>query len=185
MRYNPENHHRRSIRIPEYDYSQEGMYYVTICTWNRECIFGKVENSGMKLSPIGEIIYHEWYNIPNHFKNIELDTFIIMPNHLHGIIIVGASLVGALDNPITQNTRAGTSPAPTLGAIIGSFKSLCVYRCRNKRVDISKLWQRNYFEHIIRNEDELNRIREYIIYNPSRWMEDEDNPANIKNRTTR
>lgn len=100
-----------------------------------------------------------------------------MPNHIHGIIIVGATLVVARGNAVDHNNRAGTSPAPTLGEIIGSFKSICVYKCKNNGLKIGKLWQRNYYEHIIRNEDELNKIREYIVQNPVMWDEDNENPT--------
>lgn len=176
--YNPELHHRRSIRLKEYDYTNSGAYFITVCTWNRECIFGKIVNAEIKLSPVGEIAQQEWYNISSRFPDVELDAFVIMPNHLHGIIKVGAPLAGALDNAIVQNIRAGTSPAPTLGVIVGSFKSLCIYHCRNDGSTAGKLWQRNYYEHVIRNEDELNRIREYIVNNPLQWEKDENNPVN-------
>jgi REP element-mobilizing transposase RayT len=176
MKYNSEIHHRRSIRLKEYDYANAGAYFVTICTWKKEHVFGKIVNSEMIFSQIGGIIQQEWHNIPIRYKNVELDAFIIMPNHLHGILNVGASLAGAPDNAIIQNSRAGASPAPTLGDIIGSFKSLCIYNCRNNGLNAGKLWQRNYYEHIIRDEYELNKIREYIICNPLKWDEDEYNP---------
>jgi len=132
MKHNPEIYHRRSIRLKNYDYANAGAYYVTICTWNKEHYFGKIINSKMMFSPIGDIIRQEWNNIPARFPTVELDTFIIMPNHLHGILSVGAPLAGALDNAIIQNKRAGTSPAFTLGDIIGSFKSLCTFNCKVK-----------------------------------------------------
>jgi REP element-mobilizing transposase RayT len=131
-------------------------------------------NAEIKLSPIGEIVQREWCNISSRFLDVELDAFVIMPNHLHGIMNVGAPL----DNAIVQNNRAGTSPAPTLGDMVGSFKSLCIYNCRNDGSTTGKFWQRNYYEHVIRNEDELNRIREYIVNNPLQWEKDENNPMN-------
>ncbi|MBI5739595.1 MAG: hypothetical protein HZA16_02640 [Nitrospirae bacterium] len=112
-----------------------------------------------------------------------MDVFVLMPNHLHGIINVGAPLVGALDYVIVKNNRAGTSPAPTLGDIVGSFKSLCMYNCRNNNLNAGKLWQRNYYERVIRDEYELTRIREYIIHNPLQWDEDEYNPENLQGQT--
>jgi putative transposase len=121
-KYNPEIHHRRSIRLKDYDYSQVGAYYVTICTWNKECLLGDIANSEIKISPIGVIIQKEWNEIPNRFPNVQLDAFVMMPNHIHGIIIVGATLVVARGSAVDHNNRAGTSPAPTLGEIIGSFK---------------------------------------------------------------
>ena len=106
-----------------------------------------------------------------------------MPNHIHGIIIintpVGAPLVGALSLVDGIDKRAGTSPAPRLGEIIGSYKSLCTYRFRKSLLDVGKLWQRNYYEHVIRNEKELNKIRDYIKRNPLDWGLDKENPKNI------
>ena len=96
MKYNPEIHHRRSIRLKEYDYSQAGAYFITMCTWQKECLFGKILNAEIMLSSVGKIVQQEWCNISKRFLNVELDTFVIMPNHLHGIINVGAPLVGAL-----------------------------------------------------------------------------------------
>ena len=144
--------------------------------WNKECLLGDITNSEIKISPTGEIIRKEWYKIPNRFPNVQLDSFVIMPNHIHGIIIVGATLVVARDNAGDNNNRAGTSPAPTIGKIIGSFKSICVHEFKNNGLNIGKLWQRNYYEHVIRNEDELNKIREYIVLNPAMWDEDDENP---------
>lgn len=182
MIFNPDIHHRRSIRLNGYDYSEAGAYFVTIGTWNRECLFGSIANSNMELSSIGRIVEQEGHDIPKRFPDVELDAFVVMPNHIHGIILVGATLVVAHNDKSCSNTnkRAGTSPAPTLGQIVGSFKSLCIYRCKNIGLNAGKLWQRNYYEHIIRDEDEMNRFREYIVNNPLKWAMDENNPANTK-----
>ena len=178
MKYNSDIHHRRSIRLKGYDYSQAGIYYVTICTKDRECLFGNIINFNMELSTLGKIVEQEWHEILKRFPDVELDAFVVMPNHIHGIIIVGATLVVALNREdmvrSNINNRAGTSPAPTLGHIIGSFKSLCIYKRKNSGLNAGKLWQRNYYEHIIRNETELNKIREYIITNPLNWESDEN-----------
>ena len=175
FRNNMVEHQRKSIRLKDYDYSQSGVYFVTICTKDRECILGEINCRGnpcgcplLKLSPIGEIVQKCWLEIPDRIGNVQLDKCIIMPNHIHGIIIVA------------QNERAGASPAPTLGGIIGSFKSLCVHRCIENHINITKLWQRNYYEHVIRDEEELRRIREYIINNPLKWELDYDNPERKK-----
>ena len=125
----------------------------------------------MKWSAIGEIVQKEWFDIPNRFPNIQLDSFIVMPNHIHGIINVGATLVVAQND---DNARAGTSPAPTLGDVIGSFKSLCIYKYKNNGLNTGKFWQRNYYEHIIRNKTELEKIREYILNNLLNWESDEN-----------
>ena len=148
MKYNPEKHHRRSIRLKGYDYSNEGGYFITICTRNRELYFDIYPD-------LKEIVENEWKNIPNRYLHVSLDEFVIMPNHIHGIIIVRATLaVAQNENAVDRNKRAGASPAPTVGDIVGSFKSLCV----NKWLEfanihnlqaIGKIWQRNYYEHIM------------------------------------
>jgi REP element-mobilizing transposase RayT len=172
MNYNPEAHHRRSIRLKGYDYSQNEAYFVTICACNRECLFGEVANGVIELSPIGESTYKFWFEIPWHFENVQLDEFVVMPNHFHGIIV------------ITDNCRGGVTPPLqkcTLGKIVAYFKyqtTKFINQIRN--IPGLPLWQRNYYEHIIRNEDELNRIRQYIIENPLKWEEDIENPLNWK-----
>lgn len=173
MKFNPDIHHRRSIRLKNYDYSQDGAYFITICTNNRECYF-------QKYPPLKTIIKNQWENIPTHYPNVELDEYVIMPNHIHGIILV---VVGATLAVAQNHYRAGARPAPTIGDIIGSFKSLCVvkwlqYMNKNNIHELGKFWQRNYYEHIIRNEKELNNIREYIINNPLQWKIDHENQNN-------
>lgn len=156
---------RHSIRLRSYDYSQNGYYFVTICAQNREEIFGEIIRGQMKINLIGKMIRAEWVNLTNRFKNIGLDEFMIMPNHIHGIIeIVGATLV------VAHNKRAGTRPAPTeshatLGQIIGAFKSITTHKyilgiqIYNWPTIDRKLWQRNYYEHIIRNERDYFAIK--------------------------
>ena len=182
MTVDPEIHRRRSIRLKGYDYGSVGAYFVTVCTKNRICFFGKVEDEEMVLNDSGRMIQTKWLELPHRFSHIRLDEFIVMPNHFHGIIIinndenVGAPLVGA--------PGAGTRPAPTLGDMVGAFESITTnayirgVKQRRWPPFPGKLWQRNYHDRIIRDEDELNRIREYIIYNPVKWSDDEDNPKN-------
>lgn len=180
MEYDPKKHHRRSVRLKEFDYSGAGVYFVTICTHGRECLLGRIADSEVKLSIVGEIVQRTWHDISRRFGGIRLDAFVVMPNHIHGIIIVnnvGATLAVALNSLCGDpDKRAGTSPAPTLGKIVGAFKSLCFHKCKNNGLNIGKLWQRNYHEHIIRNEMELNSIREYIGNNSLTWHEDSENP---------
>jgi REP element-mobilizing transposase RayT len=126
---------------------------------------------------IRNIVETQWLRIPRRFPHVSLDAYVIMPNHFHGIVIVGATLVVA---PL-ESKRAGARPAPTLGDIIGSFKSQCMrdwlrYVKRNNITGSAKFWQRNYYEHIIRNENELNEIRKYIFENPLKWHLDPENP---------
>lgn len=184
--YNPAKHKRKSIRLKGYDYSQPGMYFITVAVKNRKCVLGKIVNNEMILSELGKIVQSEWLNIPTRFTNVQLDEFIVMPNHFHGIINVGATLaVAQNDNVVTQNdmnrNKTGASPAPTLGDFVGAFKSLTVNHwlefINENNLDIScKFWQRNYYEEIIRNEVALKNIRQYIRNNPLKWNEDRNNP---------
>ena len=196
-------HNRHSIRLKGYDYSQAGMYFVTICAKNRECLFGEIIREEMILSELGRIVQKCWKEIRTHYQNIELDEFVVMPNHVHGVIFimgngfgdVGATLVvaqnraGASPAPAANNEmRAGASPAPTLGNIIGAFKSM-VFNQHLKYIQINnldvsaKVWQRNYYEHIIRNENSLEKIRNYIYNNPGGWLNDIENSTINKNTT--
>ena len=186
MKYNPEIHHRRSVRLKNYDYSQAGAYFITICTQNRECLFGEIIDAKMGLNEYGTIAKNEWVKLTHRYPNIELDVFQIMPNHMHGIIaLVGATLAVAQNDSVAQNEmivgndiRAGASPAPTktVGDIIGAYKSLVANGCldifKTKNETMGKLWQRNYHEHIIRDEQSYHRISEYIINNPENWTDD-------------
>ena len=202
MKYDPDNH-RRSIRLKGYDYSQSGAYFVTICTQNRECLFGDISDGEMRLNYAGQMVRDVWNDLPIKYRGVEIDEFVVMPNHVHGIIvIVGAPLVGAHSSGTVNHdieNRAGTRPAPTgesetgqprrvaptLGDVIGSFKSITTHqdtdgvRQHNWLAFNSKLWQRNYYEHIIRDEEEIDRIRQYIIDNPGKWAEDDDNPETL------
>ena len=190
--YSPETHHRRSIRLRGYDYSQAGAYFITICTQNRECFFGEIIDNEMRFNEYGNIVLKQWDAIPERFPSIELDAFVVMPNHIHGIIFVGAPLAGALvcagacENmratarvAPTKDMRATARVAPTVGEIIGAYKSLSMHHClqwvkqNEPQRYLGKLWQRNYYEHIIRDDDDLNRIREYILNNPANWEDDE------------
>jgi putative transposase len=277
MRYDPEKHRRRSIRLKGYDYSQAGVYFVTICTQGRACLFGEVVDGEMRLNDAGRMVVAEWERLPALFPNVVLDAFVVMPNHIHGIVIltdpaddatdgataigatisgattggaatggattrvaptmagddatpVGAGLVPAPSTPAQSvptpsvpapstpaqsvpapsvpasstpaqsvptpsvpvpstpapSTPALSTPAPTLGDVIGAFKSrVTVEYARGVRTFgwtpfDRRLWQRNYYEHIIRNEEALNRIRRYIVENPIRWAFDRENPFAVE-----
>ena len=171
MRYNPEIHKRRSIRLKNYDYAQQGVYFVTVCTYHRECLFGEVKNGEMCLNDYGLIVNRCWRALIHHYGNIELGMHIIMPNHFHGII-----------NIIQQsNVGAGLKPAPTNHALseivraLKTFSSRQINQLRNSPG--APVWQRNYFERVIRNERELMKMREYIRNNPHLWDTDDENPA--------
>lgn len=170
------NHPRRkSTRLPNYDYSESGYYFVTICTQNKTCFFGQIVEESVKLNKAGKPIDQCWLEIPNRFPTAKLHQHIIMPNHLHGIIeLVGASLVDA-------HSRHKGQPqgiAPTLGGIVGAFKSISTnayiigVKQKGWKPFNHKLWQRNYYEHVIRNEDSFREISEYIQNNPLKWQDD-------------
>jgi REP element-mobilizing transposase RayT len=245
MKYDPERHHRRSIRLRGYDYSQAGAYFVTICTQNRACLFGEVVDGTMQLNPLGAIVQQTWHDLPNHVAGIRLDTFVVMPNHVHGIIMIvddtGANTVGAdgdvrmggvgaqggvgagsepapttkpnpaieptptteAKNPTatpTSTITPATEPAPIIEAttpgpaaisavrlkrqglpeIIRQFKTFSARRINEHRGTPGiAIWQRNYYEHIIRNRAALHQIQQYIPDNPRRWASDRENPAAI------
>ena len=237
--YNPQIHHRRSIRLKGYDYSQAGLYFITICCKNRKYRFGKIENEKMILNEYGTIAYNEWIKLTERFSNFELDVFQIMPNHMHAIIAlknVGAEFIHVQNNPHNNTVGAGFNPvhnnpqnnivgagfnpvhnnvekhhkiygqspngqphglpiyltdndnratarvAPKIGDIIGAYKSLVANEClkiwktkwvgANPAPIMGKLWQTNYYEHIIRNQQSYQNISEYIVNNPAKWLKD-------------
>ncbi len=226
MAYNPNIHHRRSIRLKGYDYSQAGLYFITICVQNRKCLFGHIDDGEMILNDAGKMTGNEWMKIPKRFTNVQLHEYIVMPNHFHAIMqIVGATLVVAQNNPVAQNdtvaqnnTVAPNNPvapnntvaqndkpvscenvpaheysnpgegqpqgiAPTVkpktvGDIVGAFQSIVTVEYIRGVKNLGwqsfngKLWQRNYYEHIIRDEQSYLRISEYIINNPKKWKDD-------------
>ncbi len=182
MKYNSEIHRRKSIRLKHFDYSQPGAYFITICTHNKECLFGRIENGEMILNPAGEIVEQCWMEIPSHFPSVQLDEFVIMPNHIHGILLITNEnyIVGVQNlEPLQQNRYQNIIPR-SIGSIIRGFKIGVTKWCR-QNLGIYKIWQRNYYEHIIRSEDELNRIREYIINNPLQWQYDRENTVWVQN----
>lgn len=186
MKYNTDNHHRRSIRLKGYDYARAGAYFVTVCAHNRECLFGDVFAGEMRLNDAVQMVQDVWDGLPIKFHNIETDEFIIMPNHVHGIIvIVGAQFIAPFDcDAMNQNKKqikqGVMNHAPTVGEIVRAFKAQCTHAINKIRnTPGNPLWQRNYYEHIIRSEQEMDRIRKYITENPAKWSEDEDNPHNI------
>ncbi|MFH0998660.1 MAG: transposase [Pseudomonadota bacterium] len=179
-------HQRRSIRLKGYNYSRKGAYFVTVCIRNRACLFGEVVAGDMRLNNAGHAAKTCWIAIPDHFPLAALDVFAVMPNHVHGIIwivddptnpdIVGAKNFSPLHSP-QQNTTVFRSPTKTIGSIVRGFK-IGVTKWMRANMDIHDVWQRNFYEHIIRDENALNRIRQYIAENPERWMEDAENPDN-------
>jgi len=179
MRYDQYIHHRQSLRLREYDYSQPGYYFVTVCVYEHVELFGKINNNEMILNEYGKIAEKIWLEIPQHFENIQLDEYVIMPNHVHGIIIIGDNDnhdVGHRHACALQHTKRQYQKLPT---VVGSYKS-AVTKFINMHGDkIYFGWQKSFYDHVIRDEIALRKIREYIINNPAMWDSDEENPANL------
>lgn len=173
--------HHRNIRLPKYDYSREGSYFVTICAQDRLFVFGDIAEKQMKLNKWGLIVEQCWHNLVKHYTGIELDAFVIMPNHVHGIIkITGNITVGDGFKPSPTGTGENTK-THGLTEIVRAFKTFSARKINEQRnTQGQKVWQRNYYEHIIRNEISLDKIREYIINNPRNWHTDGNNPHRIK-----
>ena len=175
-RYDPERHRRRSIRLQGYDYTQPGAYFVTICTHNRAALFGRVVDGDTVLNECGRIVWECWREIPDHFPHVALDAFVAMPNHVHGIIWIVDDVGATHASPLPDDGPRGPTSG-SLGAVVGSFKSAVTRRINARRgTPGAPVWQRNYYEHIIRNEGALHAIRRYIIENPVRWRLDRYNP---------
>jgi putative transposase len=181
MGYDPDKHHRRSIRLKGHDYAQPGAYFVTACTHERASLFGHVVSGEMHLNEAGEMAQGCWEDIPTHFPLVELDAFVVMPNHIHGVIVI----LGRGEKSFAP-TRCGTSiptgtttmpqpPSKTIGSIVRGFK-IGVTKWFRANTDVYSVWQRGFYEHIVRSEQELTAIRQYVQANPARWDEDENNP---------
>ena len=185
-----------SARASWWNYAENGAYFITICTHGRECHFGDVAivetpNLGVstlgtiKLSPLGEIAQHYWMEIPVHFPYIKLDAFVVMPNHIHGIIIIDKSAETIVETPkLGVSTLSNEKPGGknehwhkgVLGVVINQYKRICTIHCRKIQADFS--WQTRFYDSIIRNTESYNTIAEYIRNNPTKWTEDRFNPSN-------
>lgn len=167
---------RKSFRLKDYDYRQNGVYFVTVCAYGHANIFGAIDDGVMMLNDIGKIVAEEWQRTADLRANVDLDASVVMPNHLHGIIMIrNEDDITSVQGPRTDsvNRNSAKLQAGSLGAIIGRFKGKVSRRVHEVSIyrDI-QVWQRNYYDHIIRNERSLRAIREYIAFNPSRWPED-------------
>ncbi len=177
MTYNPQIHHRRSIRLKEHDYTQPGAYFITICTKHRQCLFGDIVMGEMQLNNLGKIAFNCWQEIPKHFSHIELDTFVVMPNHLHGILLITHRPLGAQDSCAPTTEQFGKPVPGSISTVVRTYKAAV-----SKQINIIgntkgvSVWQRNLYEHIGRDEKSLSDIRQYIIENPQRWTKDSENP---------
>ena len=201
MTSQPKNRRRHSIRLPGYDYTQPGAYFVTICAHERQHLFGEVVDGQMRLSSAGRVVDWYWRRLPQHFPHVRLGAHMVMPNHAHVILWI-VDAVGATHSPTisgqtvnavptdgpdqTQRVLGNASsplrpngPAPgSVGAIIGNFKSVTTRRINKmNHTPGDPVWQRNFYERIVRNERALNAIRQYIADNPARWHLDRYNAA--------
>jgi REP element-mobilizing transposase RayT len=215
--YDPRVRRRRSIRLKGYDYARAGAYFITICTRGRACLFGDLVAGKMRLNDFGKIVQATWSHLPDHYQ-IELDAFIVMPNHVHGIVVIGGTAAGAgagsntgvpsppvgagfKPAPTTASVPyAGTTSVPYTGAtpppnapatpiapaakyhglteIVRGFKTFSARRINeHRRTPGTPVWQRNYYEHIIRDEAAFRQIRRYIMDNPARWAFDRHHPS--------
>jgi len=182
VKYNSDKHHRKSIRLKGYDYSSPGAYFITICTYQRQCLFGEIVDGEMQLSELGKITESCWQAIPDHFDRVQLDDFVVMPNHLHGIIFItdicrGMALPCPYPTIQPEEREFGKPIASSLSTIVGSFKSAAT-----KQINILRnapgtpVWQRNYYEHIVRNGESLHQLRQYIQNNHLSWQQDQLHP---------
>jgi REP element-mobilizing transposase RayT len=215
MRYDPERHHRRSVRLRQYDYSQAGAYFVTICVQGRECLLGEVAGAAVVLSPFGRMVENWWNDLPRRFPRLDLDAWVVMPNHLHGIVVLGAPALETTNsepltveggetpplpkerptvgagfprpapckdrNHLSQSTNSAAIEAvlrcPTLGQVVAYFKFQSTKSVNQARgTPGGRFWQRNYYDHVIREETSLDRLRNYVVENPLRWELDQLHP---------
>ena len=166
---------RRALRLKGYDYAQAGAYFVTVCTQGRACLFADMVHGEMRLNACGDIVKACWNDLPHHYGHIELDAFVVMPNHVHAIIVLSGVTLGI---PVAGTGLKAATARPPLSEIVRGFKTFSARRINEERAAPAlPVWQRNYYEHVIRNEDDLDQVREYIATNPVRWLEDEENPA--------
>jgi 2-C-methyl-D-erythritol 2,4-cyclodiphosphate synthase len=186
MPYDPDRHHRQSIRLPGYDYSQPGIYFLTLCVHERDCIFGKIADGAMYRSAIGEIVAEEWLKSAEMRPELRLDQWVVMPNHLHGIVSIRREMTlereGAHGCVPLQETPLPKRPPPrraqSISSFVAGFKSAVTSRINRLRQTPQRpVWQANFFEHIVRDNRSLQAIREYIFTNPQRWDSDRENPS--------
>jgi putative transposase len=172
--------HRRSIRLPGADYSEPGGYFLTICAAGRKNIFGEIADGNVELSPLGTILRECWVAIPEHFAQAEIKEFVVMPNHLHGIVVlrVGARYIVPLDRTARQTESFQSPTKATMPTIVRAFKAAVTRKAGERlRMTGKDIWQRNYFERVLRNGKEYADASRYILENPLKWEWDKENAA--------
>ena len=172
---------RRPARLRDHDYRRGATYFVTVCTYGRECLFGEIEDGVMRLNVCGEAALDSWQTVPQHRAGVSLDASVVMPNHLHGIVVMpGQDHVDESEDRfgMEPTTRQGGARHGSLGVIVGSFKAAATKQINAIRETAgAPVWQRGYYEHIIADAKEMERIRAYILANPANWTEDENYPV--------
>jgi putative transposase len=183
-------HRRHSIRLRGHDYTQPGAYYVTVCTYDRRCLFGEILDGQMRRNKLGDIVHDEWYRTASVRREIRLDAFVVMPNHIHGTIEITELKTRAGSMQLTRRGDAARRPYPagpeagSLGAIIGQIKSATTRQINRMEGEVpARAWQRNFYDRVVRNKQEMQRVREHILANPQTWARDHENPANPFCRT--
>lgn len=179
MEYDPIIHHRRSIRLRDYDYTQTGAYFITVCTQTRQCLFGHIINGIIELNDAGKIVADEWIKTAELRHEIELDAWVVMPDHFHGILIINRGQSNRRGTALRAPTgeRFGKPISGSIPTIVRSFKSAVTKRINAlQNTPGTILWQRGYWERVIRDEFEMDRIREYIRDNPLKWQLDNNIP---------
>jgi putative transposase len=174
--------HRRSIRLQHYDYAQAGAYFVTICTQHRACVLGEVVDGQMQLSALGQIVADGWLWLAQQYAHVQLDEWVVMPNHVHGIILLTdeARVDGDKGGSRTAPTNPHNVPRKPLGQLVGAFKTVTTKRVNALReTPAAVFWQRDFHEHVIRNEADLARLQTYVANNPLQWMLDSLHPCNL------
>src|SRR5665213_732360 len=177
--YNPDIHHRKSLRLQHYDYGQAGAYFITICCQFRACLFGRIAHGSMDLNDAGRMVWEAWSGLSRRYPHIELDAFVVMPNHVHGFIFLAAE-----PNPSHSHTvpNGGVPERYALGGIVGAFKSIATVAYiegvseHDWPTFPGRLWQRNFYERILCDEGMVDRAREYILNNPAEWTADPNHP---------
>lgn len=177
------SHHRRSVRLSDYDYAQDGAYFITICTFERQCIFGEVVNDETRLNSFGKIVHDEWLRTTTLRHEIELDVFVVMPNHFHAVLFINRVRHGGTEHshaPLHLPGKLQRS-SQSLGSLVAGFKAAVTSRINTMRNTPGiPVWQRNYYEQVIRSHPALDTIRQYILSNPSQWALDHENPVYMK-----
>jgi putative transposase len=184
MEYDPKQHHRRSIRLKDYDYTRAGAYFVTILARDRRNMFGEVVDSQVRINTNGNAVAETWQWLATQYPYVELDAWVVMPNHFHGVIIIGDGRGGS--RTALTGTDAIFGKRKPLGRIIGAFKTVSTQRINALNGTPGAIvWQRNYYEHIIRDREDWGRVREYIATNPANWDQDEENPLCMPDERTK